>query len=334
MATTHPRLAGVAPAPSRIRLSSRALAMLALCGANLIWAGSPAASKAALPEVGPLAMGASRAGIAVVVFALLLAYRRERPATGRAPALLGLFGVTLFCAFQNYGLLVADATTTALIGGAKPVLIALLAVALLGERLTGARLGGLAVSMAGVTAIVLLGGGTPAAALGNLLPLASAVAFSLYAVLSRRAFGGGNALPVIAGATGYGLLFLLPGAAVELAIAGMPALTGHGILLLLYLGVGCSAVAFILCGYGFARLEAGQAGAFANLKPLAGVGLGVALLGEGLALVQVAGGALVLVGVALAGRAGGRAQPSRDSGDISRTRCAGGGPIVPSRGTP
>jgi drug/metabolite transporter (DMT)-like permease len=302
MATTQPLLAGVAPAHPPIRLSRRALAVLALCGANLIWAGSPAASKAALAEVGPLTMGACRAGIAVVVLALLLGYRRERPATGRAPAVLGVFGVALFCAFQNYGLQVADATTTALIGGAKPVLIALLAVTLLGERLTGMRLGGLGVSMVGVTAIVVLGGGTPAAALGNLLPLAGAVAFSLYAVLSRRAFGAGNALPVVAGATGYGFLFLLPVAAAEVTMTGAPALSGRGVLLLLYLGVGCSAVAFILCGYGFARLEAAQAGAFANLKPLAGVALGMALLGEPLTLVQVAGGALVLTGVALAGR--------------------------------
>lgn len=317
MATPHSRPAAVAIPLIRLRLSTRALAVLALIGANLLWAGSPAASKAALPEIGPLAIGAARASIAVAVLALLLTWRGERPATGRAPALLGLFGVTLFCAFQNYGLLVADATTTALIGGAKPVLIALLAVALLGERLTGGRLAGLTVSMAGVTAIVLLGGGTPAAALGNLLPLASAVAFSLYAVLSRRAFGGGNALPVIAGATGYGFLFLLPGAAVELAVQGVPAVSGRGILLLLYLGVGCSAVAFILCGYGFARLEAAQAGAFANLKPLAGVALGMALLGEPLALVQVVGGALVLAGVVIVSLPATRDRRSPEEGGLA-----------------
>jgi drug/metabolite transporter (DMT)-like permease len=221
---------------------------------------------------------------------------------GRAPALLGIFGVTLFCALQNYGLLVADATTTALIGGAKPMLIALLAVMVLGERLAGWRLGGLLISMAGVMGIVLLEGGTPAAAAGNLLPLASAVAFSLYAVLSRRAFGGGGALGVIGGATVYGFLFLLPGAALEVAAGGMPALAARDVLLLLYLGVGCSAVAFVLCGYGFQHLEAGQAGAFANLKPIAGVALGMALLGEPLTPIQVAGGALVLVGVAIASR--------------------------------
>jgi drug/metabolite transporter (DMT)-like permease len=250
------------------------VSVLALTGANLIWAGSPAASKAALVHVEPLTLGAARAGIAVAVFALLLGRRRERPATGRAPALLGLFGVALFCLFQNYGLLVADATTTALIGG-----------------------------------------GTPAAALGNLLPLASAVAFSLYAVLSRRAFGGGGSLAVIAGATGYGFLYLLPGAAIELAVTGVPALTTRDLLLLLFLGVGCSAVAFILCGYGFAHLEAGRAGAFANLKPLAGVALGMLLLGESLTLVAVTGGVLVLVGVGIASRSGaGQDLPCKSAG--------------------
>jgi drug/metabolite transporter (DMT)-like permease len=290
--------------PNHLTPPRRVLAILALIGANAIWGGSPAASMGALGHMEPFTVGAARAGIAVLLFALLLGHRRVPFATGRIPAVLGLFGVTLFCALQNIGLLVSDATTTALVGGTKPVLIAALAVPLLGERLRGSQLGGLAISIVGVAVIVLLGAGTaPQAAVGGLVPLASAGSFAIYAVMSRRAFDTGPALPVIAGATRYGFLFLLPPAVIELAVRGTPTVSTQDTLLLLYLGGGCSALAFVLCGYGFTHLAAGEAAPYSNFRLVAGVALAVLLLGEHVTATGLTGGVLVLLGAAVGTRA-------------------------------
>ncbi len=239
MVTTHPRLAGVAPIPSRIQLSSRALAVLALCVANLVWAGSPAASKAALPEVGPLAMGAFRAGIAVVVFALLLAYRRERPATGHAPALLGLFGVTLFCAFQNYGLLIADATTTALIGGA------------------------------------------------------------MFSMLGRRAYARHEVLAILTGSMAWGLIFLAPAMIAEVVVVGVRVPSSADALAIIYLGAGCSGLAFLLWGYGLRHIAAAETAVIGNLEVAIGIAAAAIVTGVVPTAVQLAGGALVLAGAYL-----------------------------------
>ena len=89
---------------------------------------------------------------------------------------------------------------------------------------------------------------------------------------------------------------------VELTTGGVGQLTVRDGLLLLYLGGGCSALAFVLYGYGLARLEAGQGAAFGNLKPLVGVVLAVTLLGEAVTAGQIGGGLLVFLGVGLAGR--------------------------------
>jgi drug/metabolite transporter (DMT)-like permease len=158
--------------------------------------------------------------------------------------------------------------------------------------------------------VVLLGTGATvgASVLGNLLAVAGAVSFATYAVLGRRTFAAGNALAVVAGSTRYGLLFLLPGAGLELATFGLGPVTVTDLLLLLYLGIGCSALAFLLCGYGLARLDAGQGAVFGNLKPLVGVVLAVLLLGESLTPGHLAGGALVLLGVLLASVNDGRVQ--------------------------
>jgi drug/metabolite transporter (DMT)-like permease len=294
-------------APRAIRMSIRlpaptTLAVLALVGANVIWGASAVASKAVLAHVPPVTLACLRVTIALAVLLALVACTGERPAHGGAPALLGLTGVALFCLLQNVGLRYASAANTALINGTIPVLTALLAAALLGERLGVRRIAGLLISSSGVVAVVLFGTGATlgASALGNLLPVAGAVSFATYAVLGRRTFASGNTLAIVAGSTRYGLLFLLPGAGLELATVGIGPLTMNDVLLLLYLGVGCSALAFVLCGYGLARLDAGQGAIFGNLKPLVGVVLAVVLLGESLTPGHLGGGALVLLGVLLA----------------------------------
>ena len=296
-----PPHAPMATHPARLALPAGAIT--ALIAANLVWGGSVVASEAALTHLPPLTLACLRVGVGWAVLRALLARTGGKPASGRAPALLGLIGVTVFCATQNLGLGTASAGTSSLLNGAIPVLTGLLAALFLGERLGGCRLAGLLVSLVGIATLVFQGSGmTSAAALGNLLPLASAVSFAAYAVLGRRVFMGDNALAVVTGSTGYGLLLLLPGGLYELVTVGIGAVTLRDALLVFYLGAGCSALAFVLCGYGLARVEAARGAAFGNLKPLVGFALAVVLLGESLTTARLAGGTLILLGTAVAGR--------------------------------
>lgn len=276
-------------------------AMAALVAANAIWGGSIAATQPVLAHVPPVTLAFLRAALALALLWPLAAHAGARPANGRLPALLGLTGVALFGLCQNVGLRYAGAATASLIQGAIPVLTSLLAVAVLGERLGGRRLAGILVSLVGVAALVLFDGGSRGgtAGLGDLLPIASAVSFATYTVIGRRAFVGGS-LPVLAGATRYAALVLLPAAGAELAVAGMEPPTARDLVLLLYLGAGCSALAFALAAYGVHHLAVGQAAVFGNLKPLVGLACAALLLGAPLSAVQLAGGAIVLSGVWLA----------------------------------
>jgi drug/metabolite transporter (DMT)-like permease len=290
------------PGAHVLALEPRVLAILALFSANVIWAGSAVASKATLVHMQPLTMTTIRTAIAVVILGVLVHHRGGTIATGRVPALLGITGVGLFGACQNIGLLFADATTTALLGAATPVLTMALAVPILGERLSYLQITGVALACVGVSLIVLLGTGSLAgtAAIANVLPLASAICFAVYNVIGRGAFQRGDTLALVAGGAGYGLLFLLPFTFLELVYAGPGSVTLQDAGLLLYLGAGCSVAAFLLSGYGLSHMEAGHGGIYGNLKPVIGVFLAVTLLGEPLRFVQVAGGALVLLGIGIA----------------------------------
>lgn len=293
------------------------LAILALISANVIWGGSAVASKVVLTHVPPLTLASLRVAIALMLLRFLLVWNHERPTTGTATALLGLTGVALFCACQNLGLLLADASTTALLNGATPVLTIGFAAPILHERLSVPRLTALLVCALGVSLIVLLGpGATPGTGIvKSSLPMASAIAFALYTVLGRRAFSKGSPLAVVTGSTQYGLLFLLPGTAFEITRVEVSSMTTQDLLLLLYLGAGCSALAFLLCGYGLCRLEAGHSAVFGNLKPVVGVALAVVFLGEPLTGTQAGGGLLILLGV---GIAAGRWLPERGWSASSR----------------
>ena len=283
-------------------LPARTLAALALVGANAMWGASIVGGKLVLDHVPPLTLALVRCLVAVAVLLPLLRLRGGRPALGREPALLGLTGVALFFLCYNLGLRATTATNATLIlDGGEPFLTALLAAALLGERLTGRRLGGIATALAGIATIVLLGQGATLdlglRALGDLLMLGSALAWAAYTVLGRRAFASAGLLEVVAGASLYGALFLLPAAAVELAVVGIGAVTASDLLLILYLGAGCSGLAYVLLGYGLRHLEAGEAGAFGYLAPVTGLGAAVLVLHESVTAGQAAGAALIVGGV-------------------------------------
>jgi drug/metabolite transporter (DMT)-like permease len=291
------------PALAVPRPATETRALLALVAGALLWGASTTASKALLGPLPPLTVAALRFALALLVLWPLLARAGLRPATGRGPALLGLTGVFLLNLFQNVGLRHASATAaTLIIEGGTPLLTALLATLVLKERLGGRRLVGLLVALLGVAAVVAQGGDlagvlSPAA----LLPLLAALSLAAYNLLGRRAFAAG-ALPVAAGAARYGLLFLLPGVVLELHRGDLGRFTLGDGLWLLYLGVGSSAAAFALWGYGLARLEAGRVAAVGMLLPLSGVAAAALVLGEPLLPLQLAGGGLTLAGSWFASR--------------------------------
>jgi drug/metabolite transporter (DMT)-like permease len=299
--------------------SARVRAVLALVLANAIWGTTFVATKPMLDRVPPLTIASGRFAVALLVLFPLVWRAGGRPTLGREAALLGFTGVFLLYLTQNVGLDYTSATNGALIHGGIPVLTALLAVPLLGERFDRRRFGGIVASMAGVAAVVLLGSGSGVggSVLGDALLLVSAVALAAYLVLGRRIFPSGGSLELVAGVACYGLLFLLPASAIELTVQGMARPTGGDLLGLLYLGTVASALAFVLWAYGLRHLEAGQAAVFANLTPLVGVAVAALLLGERVTVVQFGGGLLILGGVWLttrrpaAGRGAGTLMPGR-----------------------
>lgn len=280
------------------RLPAPTLSLAALAAGAVLWGASTAASKALLGPFPPLTLAGLRFALALGALCLLLSRVGARPATGRNPFLLGLTGVFLLNLFQNIGLGFTSATAaTLVIEGGAPALTALFGALLLRERLNWLQATGLVVALAGAATVAFEGHDLAnLAGPGSILPFGAALAMAAYNLVGRGAFAAG-ALPVVAGAARYGLVLLLPGIVLEMHHTDLGPVTAADGLWLLFLGIGSSAIAFVLWGYGLARVESGQAAAVGTLLPLSGVAVAAVCLGEPLGTRHLTGAVLVLLGI-------------------------------------
>ncbi len=291
--------------------------------AAIFYGSSYVATAIALRSFNPITVAAWRGLLAMVLLVAVLALpalAALRPGRMTAAALcrlcvLGLLHGAVFILAMNAAVDAAGATVTAFVAGLYAVLAALLAVPILGERIERRTLVALLVALFGT---LLLGNLqlNERAATGIGLALVAAVAFGLFLVLSRRwstAYRLSGPTVAVAAMTA-GAVTGLAGA----AITGSPLLPAAPRLdawvAVAFLGVGPGAIAMVMVVASTRRLAARHASAFLLLNPPTAALLSLALLGEGLSVVQLIGGACILVAIAAASGLfwGGRTRMTRD----------------------
>jgi DME family drug/metabolite transporter len=214
---------------------------------------------------------------------------------------LGVIGFAGVQVLQALGTAQTSGATATVLASTGPLWIAVLAPALLGERLRMTAVLGLSLALAGVAAITGLGepGRLAGAPFGNAAVLLSGVAYALYTVLGKRLaqryspmlFCGVSCLGGLAGS--------LPFAAWEVT-SGVPWPTPVGWALLAYLAILVTFVGFAIFFWGLRALPATRAGALMFLQPLSGLVLAVLFLGDRPTPTFLVGCGLVLIGVYLA----------------------------------
>lgn len=259
----------------------------------------------------PVAVGLARIALGGALLALAAGWivRRARHGTaeptvrrsGRVPTwvvvLVGAAGVvayqpTFFEGTSRNG--VAIGTVVAL--GSAPVVTGVLD-ALLHRRAPGVRWTvATALALAGVAGVAGLVGGGAADAGGSVLwSVGAGASYALYTLSAKELLGRGWS----AGST-MGLLFGVAAAAALpflVVLAGPWLWTVEGLLLVAWLGVVTTAVAYLLFGWGLARLPASDVATLTLAEPLCATLLGVGLLGERLDAAAVAGLVVLAVGL-------------------------------------
>ncbi|WP_327369637.1 DMT family transporter [Streptomyces sp. NBC_01217] len=289
--------------------------------APVAWGTNYFVTHAYLPAGHPLYGAAIRALPAGL---LLLAVRRERPRGSwwwKSPV-LGALNMGGFFALVYVAAQLLPTSTASTVMATSPLVMMLIAWALLAERPRLLPLAGAAVGLGGVS-LMLLSGTASADTRGVLASVAAMLMSSLGYVLAKRWGKDVDVLASTAWQLIAGGLLLLPFAVfVE---GAPPALDGPAALGFGYVTVVATALAFGAWFAGLRHLPAATVGLVGLLNPVAGVLLGTVIAGESLTLRQLCGLALVLGGILLGRPAGGR----RAVGPVSGLRAAS--PSTPVR---
>ncbi|MEU3776578.1 EamA family transporter [Streptomyces sp. NPDC032472] len=268
---------------------------LVTAAAPVAWGTNYYVTRAFLPAGHPLYGAALRALPAAL---LLLAVARRLPSGSWwwKSLLLGLLNMGGFFALVYVAAQRLPTSAASTVMATAPLVMMLIAWALIGERPGARQLAGAAVGVAGVS-LMLLTAAVPVDAVGALASVCAMAMSSLGYVLAKRWSAGVDVLASTAWQLLGGGLLLLPFAV--LIEGAPPAVDAPALLGFAYVAVVATALAFAAWFAGLRRLPAATVGLLGLLNPVTGVLLGTAIAGETLTGQQLCGVALTLTGIFL-----------------------------------
>ena len=247
--------------------------------------------------LGPGWLTTARFGLAALALAVFVPRRNLRAAFSWRVLVWGAFGYGGSVLVQNAGLARTSVTHTALIIGAGPVLVALIA-ALWGHAVARpVAWAGFALSLAGV-GFIAGGHGGGATGAGDALVLAATLLASAMTVAQGDLLAGRDPVAVTAIQFAAAAAVTFPFALVTEGGPGGPAHFAP-VLAVLALTVIGTVVPFTLFAYGQKHVSAELAGSFLNLEPLVGAVAGVVFFANPAGPRQFAGGVAIIAGIAL-----------------------------------
>ncbi len=317
---------------------------LAVIVAISVWGMTFASTRALLSDFSALEILALRFGLAFAALSLasLLRPRRLCAVSGAVPggetlfAAMGFTGIFAYQLLENCAIHYTNAGNVALLVSFCPILTALLARAISGDRhLTRRFAAGSLIAMSGVALVSWNGIAEfelrPA---GDLMAMAAMVSWGMYSILLERANARGVS-PVAATrrAFGWSLLMMAPVLLAGASGCWPGAMDGSlavtldaaanarrfsdslNVMNIAFLGLLASAACFSLWSSACRALGMVKTTVFLYATPVVGVLFAAVCLGERVTALELLGGAVILAGVAIATRA-----PAR----FARAACATG----------
>ncbi|MBM3780057.1 MAG: hypothetical protein FJW29_00080 [Acidobacteria bacterium] len=273
-----------------------------------IWGANFSLVKIALREFPELVFNALRLLIASSLFLGAIWWQQRatpRPALTRTEwqrvVVLGLIGHLVYQFLFLGGLKRTSVANGSLIMGTTPVIVALLSAWTGHERISLQRWIGAAISFTGLYIVVgaQAGAGNP---IGDLLVLASTVCWATYSVASVPLLKKHSPMVV----TGYTMTV----GATAYTLAAVPALqsmdwaqvsmTGWG--LMVASAVFALALAYLIWYSSVQRVGSTRTAAWSNLTPVMAMSIAALWIGEGLAVRQLAGAAVIFAGLIMTRR--------------------------------
>ena len=273
--------------------------------AVVVWGVSFIATKIALDELAPLSIIFLRLILASVLLAVLALYSNKKFEMNWKNH-GGIFILALIASFhlwiQVTGMQYTTAANTGWIIGTAPIFMAIVGLIAFKESLTPIRIFGILLAFFGLLLLISKGDLSSIDFLsnkGDFLILASAFTWSIYSAVNKKISLSYSPLLTILFLFLMMAVIISPFTINERSIQSVSNLSAKGWFLILFLGIFCSGVGYVLWAQALKEMDSVKVGAFLYFEPFVTVFAAWIFLSEEITFVMVLSGLIITLGVLL-----------------------------------
>ena len=285
--------------------SRKSIRYLLILLAIIFWGASFVATKTLLLEIKPVTIIILRLLIASVLLTTI-AISTKRNFSINLKSHGWIFILALIAVFhlwiQVTGLQYTTASNTGWIIGTAPIFMAIMALIFYKEKITLLALTGILLAITGLLLLFGKGDVTNIGFLeniGDLLVLGSAFTWGVYSIVNKKISLSYSPLMTILYLFLMMATIIIPFNLNTETIESVINLSQTGWLLVLFLGLFCSGVAYVIWAQALRDMESAKVGAFLYIEPLVTVAAAAFFLKEEITLLIVFSGLLITLGVFL-----------------------------------
>lgn len=273
--------------------------------AVMLWGNSFIATKIALREINPLTIITLRLLLSIVLLGSVAIYtkRNFKISVKSHTWILLLAAVAVFHLWiQITGLNETTASNTGWIIGFTPVFIAIFGIIFFKERLKFVNTAGMLLAFFGLVLLISKGNILSIGLIshrGDFLVLASTVTWSVYSILNKKITITYSPLMMIFYLFITMTIVVAPLSINPSSIHSVLRLTIEGWGAVLFLGVFCSGIAYVLWAQSLKNIDASKVGAFLYIEPFFTVISAGYILEERISLLMILSGIIITIGVVL-----------------------------------
>jgi len=286
-------------------LKSHTLKYLLIISAVIFWGSSFIATKVALKELSPETIISLRliiASVCLLITALLL--KKDFSINLKSHSLI--FILALIAVFhlmiQVTGLKYTTASNTGWIIGTAPIFMAILAAIFFREKIGLLKISGIIIAMFGLLLLIGKGNITNVDLIenkGDLLVLASAFTWGVYSMVNKKISLSYSPMMTILYLFIMMAVIIIPFNLNAASVNAVVHLSLNGWISILFLGLFCSGIAYVIWAYSLRYLESAKVGAFLYFEPLVTVLAAWVLLSESITVLMILSGIIITLGVVL-----------------------------------
>lgn len=280
-----------------------ALSILSVLGALILWSSSFVAIKFAYATYPPITLAVVRFTVATLILGALTLLPQNRVRLEKKDlftvAVCGLTGIMAYAVLQNIAMQWTSASSATLIIASYPIITLLMESLIYKTKLSAVKIIAILIAIAGVVILsyVKSESRVKGELFGILLLIIAGVVWAVYNFMTKKVVNRYPPITLLFYTTLFGTIFMLPLALIERAQWQAPTLLSFSMMM--FLGVFCSVIAFLLYNHGLKTMAPSTITSMLNLIPIFGVFFSWLLLGEQVTPRKFIGGAIVILGVML-----------------------------------